>query len=574
MATHEVTNQPPVLVDYDVAQDATLLAGLHAFGAGWSEPELHEVGRLAGSGHVAEMARVVNECPPVLRTHDRFGNRIDEVEFHPYWHELMDLAISQGLHAPAWRTPHRSAHTARTAKFLVWGQTEAGHMCPVSMTYAVVPALRKAVELAARFEPLLASRVYDFGLREPDTKLGLVAGMSMTEKQGGSDVRANTTTATPTATATTGMFALVGHKWFTSAPMSDFFLVLAQAPAGLSCFLVPRVLPGGERNAIRLQRLKDKLGNRSNASAEVEYEGALGWLVGEEGHGVRTIMEMVSATRLDAMTGSASGMRWGVTQAVHHARHRRAFGALLVDQPLMANVLADLVVESEAATLLALRLAAATDHAAAGDEAEAAFRRLAIPVGKYWVCKRAPAHAAEVLECFGGNGYVEESQMPRLYREAPLNSIWEGSGNVAALDVLRAMSTRPESIDAFVDEVATAAGEDAGLDLALEGLRKELADVGDLEARARRIAERLALVLQASLLVRHGPPAVADAFIASRLVDEHVGAFGGLSPRADLNAVIERAVVPVGTTATDPAGVSGGPSPSPGAGRVRTNPAG
>ncbi len=541
--THEVTNQPPVLVDYDVAADPALLAGLHAFGAGWAEPELHEVGRLAGSAHVAELARVVNEHPPVLHTHDRFGNRIDEVEFHPYWHELMQLAIAQGLHAAAWRTPRRTAHTARTAKLLVWGQTDAGHLCPVSMTYAAVPALRHAPDLAARFEPLLESAVYDFGLRDPETKGGLVAGMSLTEKQGGSDLRTNATTAAP---AGGGGFRLVGHKWFTSAPMSDLFLVLARAPGGLSCYAVPRVLPGGERNAIRLQRLKDKLGNRSNASAEVEYDGAIGWLVGEEGRGVRTIMEMVSATRLDATTASAAGMRWGAVQAVHHARHRRAFGAFLADQPLMANVLADLVVESEAATLLSLRVAAATDRAAAGDATEAALRRIALPAAKYWVCKRAPVHAAEALECLGGNGYVEESQMPRLYREAPVNSIWEGSGNVAALDVLRAIATSPESVEAVVEEVAAASGEDARLDRALEALRKELVDTSDLEVRARRIAGRIALVLQASLLLRHASPAVADAFLSSRLEREHRGAFGELSSRVDLHAVVERAEVETG----------------------------
>ena len=548
MTTHEVTNQPPVLAEYDVAEDATLLAGLHAFGAGWAEPELHDVGRLAGTAHVAEMARVVNEHPPVLRSHDRFGNRIDEVEFHPYWHELMRLALSQGLHATAWRTPRRTAHTARTAKLLVWGQTEAGHLCPVSMTYAVVPALRHAPDLAQRFEPLLETPDYDFGLRDPETKRGLVAGMSMTEKQGGSDVRANTTRATP---AGDGSYVLVGHKWFVSAPMSDLFLVLAQAPRGLSCFFVPRVLPGGERNAIRLQRLKDKLGNRSNASAEVEYDGAVGWLVGEEGRGVRTIMEMVSATRLDAMTASAAGMRWGAVQALHHASHRRAFGALLVDQPLMANVLADLVVESEAATLLSLRVAAATDRSVAGDDAESAFRRLALPVAKYWVCKRAPVHAAEAMECLGGNGYVEESQMPRLYREAPVNSVWEGSGNVAALDVLRAMATRPESVDAVVDEVATVAGEDRRLDRALEALRKELVDGADLEVRARRVAERFALVLQASLLVRHGAPEVADAFMASRLDLDWGGAYGSLPSGVDLSGILMRARVVAGNPPRD-----------------------
>jgi putative acyl-CoA dehydrogenase len=540
VATHEVTNQPPVLVDYDVAADAALMAGLHALGAGWVEPELHEMGRLAGSAQVAELSRVVNEHPPVLRTHDRFGNRIDEVEFHPYWHELLRLAVAQGLHAAAWRTPRRTAHTARTAKVLVWGQTDAGHLCPISMTYAAVPALRHAPDLAARLEPLLESAVYDMGLRDPQTKRGLIAGMSLTEKQGGSDLRANATTAAPEGG---GSYRIVGHKWFTSAPMSDLFLVLARAPGGLSCFVVPRVLSGGERNAIALQRLKDKLGNRSNASAEVEYDGAIGWLVGEEGRGIRTLMEMVSATRLDAMTVSAAGMRWGAVQAIHHARHRSAFGALLAEKPLMANVLADLVVESEAATLLSLRVAAATDRAAAGDAAEAALRRIALPAAKYWITKRAPTHAAEALECLGGNGYVEESQMPRLYREAPVNSIWEGSGNVAALDVLRAMATCPESLDAVVDEVAAASGDDARLDRALEALRKELVDTSDLELRARRIAGRLALVMQASLLLRHGSPAVADAFLSSRLDEEHHGTFGELPSRVDLRGVLRRAEV-------------------------------
>ena len=546
MATHEVTNQPPVLAGYDVADDPSLLGALHALGASWAEPELHEVGRRAGSAEVLEMARLVNEHPPVLRTHDRFGNRIDEVEFHPYWHELMRLALSHDLHAAAWRTPRPGAHTARTAKLLVWGQAEAGHLCPVSMTYAVVPALRHAPELAARFEPLLASSEYDFGLRDPETKRGLVAGMSMTEKQGGSDVRANTTSAEPSGD---GTYRLVGHKWFTSAPMSDLFLVLAHAPGGLSCFLVPRVLPGGERNAIRLQRLKDKLGNRSNASAEVEYDGAVGWLVGDEGRGVPTIMEMVSATRLDAAAASAAGMRFGAVQAVHHARHRRAFGALLADQPLMANVLADLVVESDAATLLCLRLAAATDRAAAGDDGEEALRRIALPVAKYWICKRAPAHAAEALECLGGNGYVEESPMPRLYREAPLNSIWEGSGNVTALDVLRAATTRPETVEALVEELRATAGEDLRLDRAVEGCQRELLEAAGHEHRARRVAERCALVLQGSLLLRYGSPDVADAFISTRLGEEYRGAFGDLPTGHDLDAIVERAAVHGGVLA-------------------------
>ncbi len=538
--THEVTNQAPPLHGYDVAEDAALLDGVAEEGAGWAADDLHRLGRLAGSAEVQEMARVVNERGPVLRTHDRYGYRVDEVEFHPYWHELMARAVTDGLHAAPWRTPRPRPHVARAAKLFVWGQAEMGHLCPISMTYAVVPALRFAPDLAARYEPLLCAREYDPAPRVPDTKPGLIAGMSMTEKQGGSDVRANTTTASPRGD---GTWSLVGHKWFTSAPTSDLFLALAQAPGGLSCFFVPRILPDGRRNAIRLQRLKDKLGNRSNASAEIEYEDATGWLVGDEGRGVRTIMEMVDQTRLDSMVASASIMRWGTVQAVHHAAHRRAFGTLLVDQPLMGNVLADLLVESDAATAVALRLAAATDRATEGDAGERAFRRLALPVVKYWLCKRAPVHAAEALECLGGNGYVEESQLPRLYREAPVNSIWEGSGNVAALDALRAMATQPDSVDAFMAELGLAAGADARLDRAVERLRAELGDAGDLELRARRLVESMALCLQGALLVRRGAPAVADAFCASRLDRDWGGAFGTLGSGVDAAAIVARARV-------------------------------
>jgi putative acyl-CoA dehydrogenase len=536
--THEVTNQVPPLAGHDVADDPALLAGLERAGAGWAAGELHELGRLAGSEQAQEWGRLVNENEPVLRTHDRYGHRIDEVEFHPYWHELMTVAVSHGLHGTPWRDSRVGAHAARAAKFYVWGQVEAGHSCPISMTYAAVPALRANPELAARYEPLLAATEYDFGLREPSTKRGLIAGMSMTEKQGGSDVRANTTTATPSAD---GSYTLVGHKWFTSAPMSDLFLTLAQAPGGLSCFLLPRVLPDGSRNPIRLQRLKDKLGNRSNASSEIEYDHAVGWLVGEEGRGVRTIIEMVNNTRLDCTLGSASGMRLGAVRAVHHATHRRAFGTALVDQPLMANVLADLVLESEAATTVAMRLAAAGDRR--DDPGEQAFRRLGLAVSKYWVCKRAPVHAAEALECFGGNGYVEESGMPRLYREAPLSSIWEGSGNVAALDALRAMGKQPESVAAFFAEVEQAAGGDARLDDAVDRIRKELTDTGGIEYRARRLVEAMALVLQGSLLVRHAHPAVADAFCASRFGGDWGIAFGTLPAGVDTGAILERAAV-------------------------------
>ncbi|GAB2690174.1 isovaleryl-CoA dehydrogenase [Kitasatospora kifunensis] len=536
--THEVTNQVPPPYGHNLAEDPALLAALHRAGAGWAEAELRELGTLAGTEQAAEWGRLANENEPVLHTHDRYGHRIDEVEFHPAWHQLMNVAVEHGLHAAPWRDPRPGAHTARAAKFYLWSQVEAGHGCPISMTYASVPALRATPELADWLEPLLAANVYDFGLREPGSKRGLIAGMSMTEKQGGSDVRANTTVALP---AGDGTYHLTGHKWFTSAPMSDLFLTLAQAPGGLSCFVLPRVLPDGTRNALRIQRLKEKLGNRSNASAELEYEEAVGWLVGEEGRGVRTIIEMVNMTRLDCTLGAAAGMRLGVQRAVQHATYRRAFGVELIDQPLMRNVLADLALESEAATTVALRLAEATDKAAAGDEGEALFKRLALAVTKYWVCKRGPAHAAEALECLGGNGYVEESGMPRLYREAPLVSIWEGSGNVAALDALRAMARSPQSVQAYFAELDAVAGADRRLDAAVAGLRKELSDPGEIEYRTRRLVETMALALQGALLVRHGDPAVADAFCASRLGGDHGGAFGTLPTGVDTAVLISRA---------------------------------
>ncbi|HEV7896824.1 MAG TPA: isovaleryl-CoA dehydrogenase [Planosporangium sp.] len=542
MSTHEVFNQVPPLVGYDAADDPALLDGLDREGAGWAAAGLHELGRLGGAAQAIEWGRLANEHPPVLRSHDRYGNRIDEVEFHPAWHELMRTAVTHGLHAAPWADERAGAHVARAAGFYTW-RPDAGHGCPISMTYAAVPALRHSPELAAQYEPLLTAGAYDFGLRAPLTKQGLLAGMSMTEKQGGSDVRANTTTARPQRD---GSYRLVGHKWFTSAPMCDVFLTLAQAPGGLTCLLVPRVLPDGTRNPMRLMRLKDKLGNRSNASAEVEYEHAVAWRVGDEGRGVRTIIDMVNLTRLDCVIGAAAGMRQGLITAAHHVTHRQAFGRYLVDQPLMRNVLADLAVESEAATVLMMRLAGATDRSARGDAGETAFKRLALAVGKYWVCKRWPGHAAEALECLGGNGYVEESGLPRLFRESPLNSIWEGSGNVAALDVLRALAKEPEVMEAFRAEVAGAAGVDGRLDAAVRQVRADLADPGDLDVRARRVVERLALVLQGSLLVRHGHPAVADAFCASRLGGDHGQAYGTLPAGVDFAAIISRATPKVG----------------------------
>ncbi|MFF5103692.1 DNA alkylation response protein [Streptomyces sp. NPDC000134] len=537
-ATHDVTNQPPPLAPYDAGEDTALLEGLRREGAGWAEAELRRLGRRAGSAEAQEWGELANRHEPVLRTHDRYGNRIDEVEYHPSWHHLMRVAVGEGLAGAPWADGRPGAHVARTAGGLVWGHTEAGHGCPVSMTYAAVPVLRREPHLAQVYEPLLTGRVYDPELRAPAEKRGLLAGMGMTEKQGGSDVRANSTTATPTAEP--GVFTLRGHKWFTSAPMCDVFLVLAQAPAGLSCFLVPRVLPDGTRNTFRIQRLKDKLGNRSNASSEPEFDGTVAWLVGPEGQGVKTIIEMVNCTRLDCVMSSATLMRKTLVEAGHHARYRHAFGARLLDQPLMRNVLADLALESEAATTLTLRLAGAADRAVRGDAGEAAFRRIATAVGKYWVTKRGPAFTAEALECLGGNGYVEDSGMPRHYREAPLLSIWEGSGNVNALDVLRALSREPHTADALFGELALARGADARLDAAVARLKDLLA--GARPAGARRLVELMALTLQASLLVRHAPAAVADAFCATRLGGDWGHSFGTLPQDAALDAVLARAL--------------------------------
>ncbi|MFD8009393.1 acyl-CoA dehydrogenase family protein [Streptomyces sp. NPDC058955] len=538
-ASHTVTNQAPPLVGYDVYTSDRALAeavGRHLPAELLDEAreELRALGRATGSEQVREWGEQANAYPPRLRTHDRYGHRIDEVEFHPAWHRLLGKAVAAGL-TDAWGRP--GGHVRRAAGFLVATQAEAGTGCPVSMTHAAVPALRAEPEVAAVWEPLAASRVYERELAPVVSKAGVLLGMGLTEKQGGSDVRANTTSARPLAAA--GEYVLTGHKWFCSAPMSDAFLVLAQAPGGLTCFLVPRVLDDGSRNAFALQRLKDKLGNRSNASAEVEFDGTT-WArrIGEEGRGLRTVMGMVAATRLDCVLGSAALMRQAVAQAVHHASYRSAFGGLLVDKPLMRNVLADLAVESEAATVLGMRLAAAYDS---GTERELALLRIAVPAAKYWVTKRCVPVVAEALECLGGNGYVEESGLPRLLRESPLNSVWEGAGNIQALDVLRALRREPAALDAYLREVGEARGADPRLDRAIRGLLAELADLEGVEARARRLAERMALVLQGALLVRWAPPEVADAFCAGRLGGDTGSAFGTLPHTLDLRAVVERA---------------------------------
>ncbi|MFC7910856.1 acyl-CoA dehydrogenase family protein [Streptomyces nigra] len=537
-STHSVTNQPPPLTGYDAyTADRALVEAVERHLPpelrDEADGELSALGRACGSAQVQEWGVQANENPPRLRTHDRYGHRIDEVDFHPSWHRLLGKGVSAGLTA-AWTRP--GGQVRRAAAFVLWTQVDAGNCCPLSMTHAAVPALRTDPELAAEWEPLLTSMVYDRGLRPAAGKAGALFGMGMTEKQGGSDVRANTTRAVPLAES--GTYALTGHKWFCSAPMSDAFLVLAQAPGGLTCFLVPRVLEDGGRNVFLLQRLKDKLGNRSNASAEVEFDGTWARRVGEEGRGVRTIIGMVAATRLDCVLGSAGLMRQAVAQAVHHCAHREAFGARLVDQPLMRNVLADLAVESEAATTLALRLAAACDD---DGEQERALLRIAVPAAKYWVTKRCAPVAVEAAECLGGNGYVEESQLPRLVRESPLNSIWEGAGNVQALDVLRVLRREPAALDAYLREVGLARGADHRLDAAIRSLLTELADLEGIEARARRVTERLALVLQGSLLVRFAPSDVADAFCATRLGGDAGAAFGTLPHSLARESLVERA---------------------------------
>ena len=542
-ATHEVFNQVLPLANYNIfEQDATLVESVRREDAAWVVDHASALGGVAGSEEAIQWSFDANTVTPVLHTFDKTGQRIDEVTFHPAWHNLMRTSINAGAHALSWREERPGRHVARAAVFYVSTQMEGGHCCPISMTHAVVSVLRGQPHLAATWEPLLTSLVYEPGLRPLQEKQGILCGMGMTEKQGGSDVRANTTQAVPYSSEGEHVYLLTGHKWFCSAPMCDMFLVLAQAPGGLTCFLLPRMLPDGTRNRFLIQRLKDKLGNRSNASSEVEFDQAWALRVGEEGRGVRTIIDMVNFTRLDCVIGSAAGMRQAVVTAVHHAAHRKAFGHLLIDQPLMRNVLADLTIESEAATLLAMRLARACDRAD-DEEHEALIRRIGTAVGKYWVAKRGPAHAAEALECLGGNGYVEESIMPRLYREAPLNSIWEGSGNVNCLDVLRAMQKEPASAQAFLAEVTRAQGMDARLDAAIGQLKRELSDFSNVEVRARRLVEQMALVLQGALLVQYGQPAVAEAFCASRLAGDWGRAFGTLPVGTDFATIIERARV-------------------------------
>ena len=544
-STHEVLNQPPPFEGVNLfACDRALVEGLSREGAAWAVERARLLGA-AAAGEPMRWGAQANANPPALRTHDRFGHRIDEVEFHPAWHELMRTAVAHEIHALPWRHRRPGAHVARAAMYHVFTQAESGHGCPITMTFAAVPALQATASLAAEWVPHLTSTDYDPRPLPAGRKLGSLCGMAMTEKQGGSDVRANTTRAGAAGPARGpgAEYVLSGHKWFCSAPMSDVFLALAHTDRGLTCFVLPRLLPDGTRNRILVMRLKDKLGNRSNASGEIELDGAHAWMLGEDGRGVATIMDMVAHTRLDCVIGSSALLRHAVTQALHHTAHRRAFGRRLIDQPLMRNVLADLALEAEASTALMLRLARAYDETAAGVAGAHAFARAATAAGKYWVCKRAVHAVGEAMECLGGSGYVEESILPRLYREAPVNSIWEGSGNVMCLDVLRAITREPACVDALLAEADAARGADARLDAFVASLAGDLRHTPPDAAAggARRLVSRLVRALQASLLVRAAPPAGADGFVASRIAENGFTEFGTLPDGLDLGAIVDRA---------------------------------
>ncbi|MDP3654205.1 MAG: isovaleryl-CoA dehydrogenase [Rhodoferax sp.] len=539
--THALSNLSNELCDYNMySQDTALVDAVRREGGQWAESELSAFGQMAGAADYLELGALANKFQPEFDTHDRFGKRIDLVKFHPAYHQLMKTSIEHGLHASPWTAPGAGAHVARAAKSYLHGQVEAGHGCPITMTFAAVPALRLQSELASVWEPKITSRVYDPRNVPVEQKQGVTIGMAMTEKQGGSDVRTNSTHAYPVGAGGPGQaYELVGHKYFVSAPMCDAFLVLAQAPGGLSCFLLPRWRPDGSKNPMQVLRLKKKMGNASNASSETELRGALAWMVGEEGRGVRTIIEMVSMTRFDCMIGSSAGMRMAASQALHHCAQRSAFGKVLNQQPLMQNVLADLALESEAAMTLTMRMARAMDHRA--DEHEDLLVRLVTAVGKYWICKRTPGHAYEAMECIGGSGVMEDCMLPRLFRESPVNSIWEGSGNVQCLDVLRALSKTPAVVETFFAEVGQARGAHAALDRYVASLAQDFKDLRDFEYRARDIVDRMALALQASLLVRNAPAFVSDAFCHSRLEQQGHHNYGTLPRGVDVAAIIARA---------------------------------
>ncbi|MBW4934684.1 isovaleryl-CoA dehydrogenase [Marinobacter sp. F4206] len=544
--THEVVNQPPALEDYNLFdQDTALQEAAKREGADWAGAELKRFGALAGAADTIDLGFRANTNKPVFNSHDRFGHRIDDVDFHPAYHQLMGIAMENGLHSSPWTHPGTGAHVARAAKYYMHSQVEAAHCCPITMTFAAIPSIRKQPDLARDWEQRILANAYDRRNLPDGQKTSVTIGMAMTEKQGGSDVRANSTRAYPVGVEGPGQaYELVGHKWFVSAPMCDAFLVLAQSQGGLSCFLMPRWRPDGSKNPWQVQRLKNKMGNVANASSEAELRGALAWMVGEEGRGVPTIIEMVAMTRFDCMIGSSAGMRQAVAQATHHCRHRSAFGNRLIEQPLMQNVLADLALESEGALAYTMRIGRALDSQ--DQEHERLLARLATPVGKYWICKRTPNHAYEAMECIGGSGVMEDCIMPRLFRESPVNAIWEGSGNVQCLDTLRALQKEPETLDAFFRETALARGADARFDRFLAQLQNDFADISDFQYRARNLVDRMALALQAALLLQHSDPAVADAFCATRLESGGGLNYGNLPSGTDATAIIKRATPVVG----------------------------
>ena len=543
--THEVFNQARALEDYNAYDsDTALREAVQRHGAGWAEDALSAHGAKTGSAEVIEWGFLANEHKPQFFSHDRQGYRVDYVKYHESYHRLMALGLESGIHSAPWRDPKPGAHVARAAQSYLQAQAEAGHGCPLTMTFAAVPSIHLTPSLAKEWLPKILNNAYDPRNVPHTEKQALTIGMGMTEKQGGSDVRANTTHALPIGAEGPGeAYELVGHKWFTSAPMCDAFLVLGQTANGLSCFLVPRWRPDGSKNPIQVQRLKNKMGNVSNASSEIELRGALGWMVGEEGRGVPAIIEMVAMTRFDCMIGSASGQRQAVAQAVNHAMGRAAFGKTLIDQPLMRNVLADLQLEVEGSLAIAMRMGEALDQSSLdpSNAHEKLLLRLGLPAGKYWICKRTPFHAYEAMECLGGNGVTEDFIMARLYREAPINAIWEGSGNVQALDMLRALAKTPAVLETWFAELAKTAGSDARLDKAVKSVKQEFADMDQAEYRARDIVDRLSLTMQASQLVAAGNQAVAEAFIASRLGEHGDRNYGTLPRGLDLGEILARA---------------------------------
>jgi putative acyl-CoA dehydrogenase len=542
LATHSVTNMPPHLGDQDLWQsDQTLREWVNHEGAGWAEDQLACLGKAAGAAKTFEKADAANRHPPELKAFDRYGMRINQVVFHPAYHDLMELAISHMLANFAWNHHGPGAHVAHMALAYMFSQAEGGVMCPMAMTYSVIPVLRGNPSVGDEWIPRVLSTVYDSRDIPAPEKLGATFGMFMTEKQGGSDVRANSTRATPVGAAIGdgAEYYLKGHKFFCSAPMCDAFLTLAYTDGGMCCFLVPRWKPDGERNNLDIQRIKDKLGNRSNASTEMEFHATWAVMVGEEGRGIRTIIEMVQGNRLYCAASSAGMMRQGLVQALHHVTHRAAFQKRLIDQPLMRNVIGDLAIESEAAVALVTRIARAQDNAET-DETEAALARIGTAIAKYWICKRAPGHVLEALECHGGAGYIEESLMPRLYREAPVNSIWEGSANVVCLDVLRAMQREPLAMTSILAQLESAKTMHHAFDAEIESLKDELNSRDDIELRARSLTERMAVALQASLLLQHSPNPIAEAFCNARLGSRWMGAYGSLRPEMDMDTIIDR----------------------------------